>query len=129
MELNAFKTLVAAQNEREKVVTWSALQEHGVVQLLRVEKRQSRFGECWLAKSQTVTGLVIFCWIPLRLLEEIKRKHEYGHSIYFLSLGVERFRDKFIKTGDNNRQRNAYELQLVKDGNNIPLSDVIQEEE
>ena len=119
MDVDTFERLVAEEAERERIFSWTDLQEVGVVQLLGIEKRNSRYGNCFLARGKTLTGIDVRCWVSERFLSELRRKFKQGLSVYFTSRGQERFVDNNTK-GNTNRVRNCYELQLVRDGRGIP---------
>ena len=124
--MNTFKTRVAERKEKERVIAWSDLQRLGVLQLLSAETRDSRFGKCYLARSKGRDGDVC-CWVPKRMLNEIQRRYKPDDTIYWISCGVECYRDKSVKLGDDRRSRNVYELELTKDEEQIPLSIVLRD--
>lgn len=118
MDKATFVRKVEERKESMKVTAWIDL-PNNCLQLISIEKKNSRYGECFLGTSRDKeAGVNFLCWFSNRFVKEIERRYTAGDSIYWMPLGCEK------KRQDGTR-RNLYEIEFQEDEDQIPLSKII----
>ena len=91
-----FKKLADKKKEEEKdVKSWGDLPTDVIYRIKQIEKKNGKFGECYILTSITKSRQEIKVWSPKKLIEEFEeeQKKTKPRTLYFCSLGQVRKQD------------------------------------
>ena len=95
--MSSFKRLCIKKKEEERdIQMWTELPIDGTVYKIQdIEKKNGRFGDCFILTINDKFGEQSKVWAPRRLREEFEEesKKDQPRSIYFCSLGQNKKQD------------------------------------
>ena len=98
--------------EKERVVnkttSWVDLKREEVFRIIRIESKQSQYGECWLTTIEDSTNNQLKFFAPPGMIRKIKAERKYDEAVYFMSFGQEVLKIDHTK-------RNRYDIIFQKD--------------
>ena len=107
-----FSKTVQTKKEAEKTTPWPDLDKEEIYKVVLIEKKLSRYGECYLTSLLTKGGEKLKIFAPAGMIRRIRKERKQGESAYFMSLGQEILR--LDKT-----KRNRYDLIFEEDSNTV----------
>ena len=110
-----FREALASKQEIAPSAKWTDLIVGEIYKILKVDKKVSTFGACFLARIQPREGgKPIKIFLPQSLVDEIVELSLPDHRFYFLCLGVDVSRV-------NSRRKYLYDLVLRKEVGAVEL--------
>ena len=98
-----FSQLIEEKKKDEKVVRWTELDREEVFKIITIEKKLSKYGECWLTSLEDSKNNQLKIFAPIGMIKKIKKDRKDNQAVYFMSLGQEV--NRLDKT-----KRNCYDL-------------------
>ena len=98
-----FSQLIEEKKKDEKVVRWTELDREEIFKIITIEKRLSKYGECWLTSLEDSKNNQLKIFAPIGMIKKIKKDRKDNQTVYFMSLG--QVVNRLDKT-----KRNCYDL-------------------
>lgn len=84
-----FNRSVQQKKEAEKATPWLDLDKEEIYKVVLIEKKLSKYGECYLTSLETKGGDKLKIFAPTGMIQKIRKERKQGESAYFMSLGQE----------------------------------------
>ena len=114
----AFSEALSIRKNDEQTIKWVDIPVHVVYKVVRIEKRFSRYGECYIFTAENKERDTYVFFAPRSMVIQWKKNYKPSHTGYFISSGVEHFQL-------THHTKFKYELLFVFDpsGNEITIED------